>query len=101
MSHKYTAHLHVFSIYRRIPVYPYYRIDGPPEYKNMTTKEVLRSLDWTNSTIRQKYQELLLEENVEMEHSCLSGINIYQVSWEYQMDFRGKFIIVLWNLKQM
>ena len=77
MVKKYTCK---FSIYRGIPVYPYFRIAGPPEYENMSTKEVLRTLDWTNSTIREKYQELLLEENVDMQHSCLKGSDIYGVS---------------------
>ena len=68
------------NIYRETIEYPYYRIIAPPEYVNMTTKEVLRTSDWTNPAVRNNYQELLLQENVDMEHTCLLGSNSVPVS---------------------
>ena len=52
------------------PDKPYFRITGPPEYENMTSLEVFKTLDWTNETLRNRYQELLLEANTPMMHEC-------------------------------
>ena len=50
---------------------PFFRVTGPPEYEGMTTLEIFRTLDWTNGTQRNRYQEVLLEENVPMQSVCM------------------------------
>ena len=45
----------------------------------MTTKEVLRTLDWTNPLNQKNYQELL-QENVDMENNRMMGDEKFPVS---------------------
>ena len=37
----------------------------------MSTLEIFRTLDWTNETQRNRYQEVLLEENAPMQSICV------------------------------
>ena len=39
----------------------------------MEPTEVLRQLDWTNKTQRNRYQDVLLEENTHMTQVCVSS----------------------------
>ena len=39
----------------------------------MSTLEVLETLDWTNATVRDKYQEIILWENANMARICFTG----------------------------
>ena len=60
---------------RTHPDDPYFRITGPPKYENMTTLEVFKALDWTNETLRNRYQDLLLEANTPMMQQCVRPDN--------------------------
>ena len=60
---------------RTHPDDPYFRITGPPEYENMTTLEVFKTLDWTNETLRNRYQDLLLQEKTPMMQQCVRPDN--------------------------
>ena len=47
---------------------------------NMSTLEVLETLDWTNSTIRDKYQDIILRENAHMARICNTAEGLALVS---------------------
>ena len=64
-----------FCTFRRIEEYPFFRITGPPEYENMSTLDVFKTLDWTNEALRTKYQDLLLQENADMQYECAKGLD--------------------------
>ena len=57
--------------YRAIAEPPFFRITAPPEFAGMSTIDVFKQLDWTNSTLREKYQDILLAENANMVHMCM------------------------------
>ena len=50
--------------------YPYFRITAPPEFVGMQPREVFQALDWTNQTLRNRYQDLILEQNAHMKLVC-------------------------------
>ena len=53
--------------------YPFFRITAPPEFAGMEPTEVLRQLDWTNESQRNRYQDVLLEESTHMTQVCVSS----------------------------
>ena len=50
---------------------PFFRITAPPEYEDMAVSEVFGTLDWTNETLRNTYQNIILEENAPMISYCI------------------------------
>ena len=58
----------------------------------MSTLEVLETLDWTNSTIRDKYQDIILRENAHMARICNTAEGLALVS--------RQVIIPLCNVKK-
>ena len=52
---------------------PFFRIAAPPEYENKTTLEVFRTFDSTDETLRNTYQDLILEENAPTTYLCMKN----------------------------
>ena len=53
--------------------YPFFGITAPPEFAGKEPTEVLRQLDWTSESQRNRYQDVLLEENTHMTQVCVSS----------------------------
>ena len=58
--------------------WPYFRVVAPPEYVNMTTLEIFQTLDWTDEAQRQRYQEVLLDENTYTRTTCVDDENAHE-----------------------
>ena len=83
---------------RTHPDDPYFRITGPPKYENMTTLEVFKTLDWTNETLRNRYQDLLLEKNTPMMQKCARPDNSLAVVSVLVTDRQQKYGKVMFSV---
>ena len=66
-----TCDLEMFLIFfRKTDHKPFVSIVKPAEYAGMDPAQVMTMLDWTNKTIRDKYQAVILEEGTPVDHAC-------------------------------
>ncbi len=56
---------------RRLSIhYPFFEITAPPEFAGRSTQDVFRRLDWTNATLRERYQDVLVRPDVHSLVDC-------------------------------